>query len=177
MEENGIVSIALVGAESSGKTWLAERLAAHYATSHAPEYAREYFSDRSIHGHTTEDILKVAGGQLKAEQEARSNAQRLFFCDTALISIKIWAELEFKHVPPALAQMVADSRHDFYLVLDNSVPWDPDPLRLNKFDRERILQMHLAEVLKTGSPYELLKGADARLSAAISCVDAFLSSA
>src|SRR5262249_49670455 len=41
--------IAIVGAESTGKTTLAGQLARHYQTVWAPEYAREYLDTKGAH--------------------------------------------------------------------------------------------------------------------------------
>jgi nicotinamide riboside kinase len=44
---SGIVRIAIVGAESSGKTTLAQALAEKMGGEFVREYAREYFVDRT----------------------------------------------------------------------------------------------------------------------------------
>ena len=42
MNKETLIKVAIVGPESSGKTFLAEKLAAHYNCLWVPEYAREY---------------------------------------------------------------------------------------------------------------------------------------
>ena len=46
MKKNKVLKIVLFGPESTGKTTLAERLAAHYKTNWVPEYAREYLQKK-----------------------------------------------------------------------------------------------------------------------------------
>ena len=43
MEKNNLKKIAIIGAESTGKSWLCERLAKYFNTIWVPEYARKYF--------------------------------------------------------------------------------------------------------------------------------------
>ncbi len=38
------------------------------------------------------------------------------------------------------------------------MPWEKDALRDNKFEREMIFEMNLAEVKKTGAPYSIISG-------------------
>jgi NadR type nicotinamide-nucleotide adenylyltransferase len=62
--------VALVGAESTGKTTLAQALAAHFGTVWVPEFARAYLLARG--GVTEQDMHVIAQGQ--AESGARWRA-------------------------------------------------------------------------------------------------------
>ena len=42
------IKIGITGPESTGKTWLAEQLAAYFKTDYTPEYAREYLLKLNI---------------------------------------------------------------------------------------------------------------------------------
>ena len=42
VDTRGVVRVVVVGAESTGKTTLAQRLAVHYQTAWVPEYGRPY---------------------------------------------------------------------------------------------------------------------------------------
>ena len=44
-----LLRVSLTGPESTGKSTLAARLAAHYGTAFAPEFAREYLADVGPH--------------------------------------------------------------------------------------------------------------------------------
>jgi NadR type nicotinamide-nucleotide adenylyltransferase len=158
MERRSVIKIGVLGAESTGKTWLCEALAKHYNTVWVPEYAREYFHDSDIYNYTLEDLVIIAKKQIGLEEELLKKAQRFLFCDTTLITLKIWAELEFKHPPPFIEEHLPQVKYNHYFITNNEVPWVADALRQNKHSRELLLQMNCAEVEKTGIPYTLVTG-------------------
>ncbi|PBQ32004.1 ATPase [Sphingobacteriaceae bacterium] len=158
MEKRGILKIAVVGAESTGKSWLCEELARHYKTVWVPEYAREYFNDSDIYNYTLDDLVVIAKKQIALEQQLTNQARRFLFCDTTLITLKIWAELEFEQTPDYIDQHLKDTHYDYYLITDNQIPWEADPLRQNKHSREKLFEMNLAEVQKSLIPYTIISG-------------------
>ncbi|MDG1901743.1 MAG: AAA family ATPase, partial [Bacteroidales bacterium] len=54
--------IAVLGPESTGKTWLCVKLANHYRTTFCEEYARIYFQNKKYE-YSISDIDKIALGQ------------------------------------------------------------------------------------------------------------------
>ena len=64
-----IKKIVVIGPESTGKSTLCEKLAAHYNTIWAKEYAREYLLTHGTH-YTFENLLEVAKGQIEGEELA-----------------------------------------------------------------------------------------------------------
>ncbi|MES2679177.1 MAG: ATP-binding protein [Bacteroidota bacterium] len=158
MEKNGVRKIAVVGAESTGKTWLCEALAKHYHTVFVPEYAREYFNDSSIYNYTLNDLVVIAKKQIELENENISRASRFLFCDTTLITLKIWAELEFEQTPSFIADQLLKVTYDHYFLTDNAIPWMEDELRQNKHSRDLLFKMNLEEIILTGVPYTIITG-------------------
>lgn len=67
--------IVIIGPESTGKSTLCELLARHYNTLWCPEYAREYLLTHGVK-YTYEDLLTIAKGQLRLEDEYAENAKR-----------------------------------------------------------------------------------------------------
>lgn len=63
-----IKKIVVIGPESTGKSTLCEKLAAHYTTLWAREYAREYLEKHGA-DYTYEDLLPIAKGQIEMEEE------------------------------------------------------------------------------------------------------------
>ena len=173
----GIIRIAILGAESTGKTWLCERLAAHYNTQWVPEYAREYFHDSDIYNYTIKDLENIARKQIEMEETAAKKANRILFCDTTLITLKIWAELEFETCPPSITGCMDGDRYDLYLVTENDVEWESDALRQNKHSRELLKEMNIREVNYTGKPFIIITGkGEERLEAAVEAVNSLLTS-
>jgi NadR type nicotinamide-nucleotide adenylyltransferase len=168
MAQNNIKKIAIIGAESTGKTWLCETLAKHYQTVWVPEYARDYFNDSDIYNYTLEDLVTIAKKQILLEEELIQTAQQYLFCDTTLITLKIWAELEFQTTPKFISEQLLRIKYDHYFITNNDVPWTTDEQRQNKHSRDLLFKMNLEEVQKTGIPYTIITGIwDERLEMAI----------
>lgn len=173
MAEGSSIKIAIVGAESTGKTWLCEALAKHYSTVWVPEYAREYFNDSDIYNYTLDDLMIIAQRQVELEKKSLNEANGILFCDTSLITLKIWAELEFETTPDYIQQQLERVSYDYYLITDNQIPWVADKLRENKHSRELLFRMNVAEVEKSLIPYTIISGTDTqRLENAIAVINA-----
>jgi len=158
MAQNSLKKIAVIGAESTGKTWLCEELAKHYQTVWVPEYARDYFNDSDIYNYSLEDLVTIAKKQILLEEELIQTAQQYLFCDTTLITLKIWAELEFQTTPEFISEQLPRIKYDHYFITNNDVPWTADEQRQNKYSRELLFKMNLEEVQKTGIPYTIISG-------------------
>lgn len=158
MEKSNIIKIAVIGAESTGKSELCEALAKHYNTVWVPEYAREYFNDSDIYNYTQEDLVIIAKKQIKAENELINKAGRFLFCDTTLITLKIWAELEFKQTPDFIIENLSKIRYNHYFIMANDMPWIRDELRQNKFSRDMILQLNINEVQALKGEFSIING-------------------
>ena len=100
MEKNTIKKIAVIGAESTGKSNLCQSLAINYKTVFVPEYARTYFNTNDINNYSIFDLQIIAQKQIDLENELIKKANTLLFCDTTLLTLKIWGDLEFnKSIP------------------------------------------------------------------------------
>lgn len=123
--------IAIFGAESTGKSTLAERLAAHFGEPQAPEFVREFWTERAGRIEAT-DLDAIARGQIAAEEAAVARARRLVFCDTELLTNVLWADLLFPGECPAWVRAEAEQRsrhYALYLLCDTDLPFVPDPQR------------------------------------------------
>jgi len=172
MEKSSIIKIAVIGAESTGKSELCEALAKHYNTVWVPEYAREYFNDSDIYNYTIEDLIIIAEKQIALENEIAKKAKRFLFCDTTLITLKIWAELEFKKTPEFIHDNLYKIKYDHFFITDNDLPWTPDALRQNKFSRDMILEMNKKEVKDLNASFSIISGMnEERVKNAIKVID------
>jgi NadR type nicotinamide-nucleotide adenylyltransferase len=118
----------LAGAESTGKTTLAERLAAHYGTVWVPEHARSYLEARGGRFDVS-DITRIAVEHAASEDAALCHARRLIVCDTDALVTSVYAELYFGTVPPVVARLADERPADLTLLLDVDVPWVDDGFR------------------------------------------------
>ena len=89
-ERPQIKKVAVIGPECTGKSELSKFLAEHFKTEYVPEYARAYI-DRLVHPYVEADLLKIAHGQLRLEDENLIDSNQFMVCDTNLYVIKIWS--------------------------------------------------------------------------------------
>jgi NadR type nicotinamide-nucleotide adenylyltransferase len=129
--ERMIKRVVLFGTESTGKSALAQALAAHFGEPWAPEFVREFW-DRHGGQITAADLPTIARGQIANEETAALRAERLLFCDTDLLMNVRWADDLFPGACPDWVRESADLRaRDYacYLYCEPDLPWEPDPQR------------------------------------------------
>ena len=166
--------VAIVGAESTGKTTLAQALAAHFNTAWVPEFARDYLIARG--GVCTEaDMPVIADGQAAAEDALARRANRLLICDTNLLTTRLWHEHYFGPPPARLAALAAEHSAHLTLLCAPDTPWVGDGLRDSPTHRDWFHQRFQAELDAARLPYRILAGPyPARLPAAIEAVTGLL---
>lgn len=135
--------IALTGPESTGKTFLAEKLATYFHTVQRPEYARKYLEELG-RNYQEEDLLEIAKGQLLEDEKIITEyAEKEFvFFDTELTVIKIWAEDKFGRCHPFVQSAWEQQNYDLYLLLLPDLPWEPDPQREDPHRREYLFGLY-----------------------------------
>lgn len=169
-ENAGVKRIAILGAESTGKTTLARSLAMRFQTLWIPENAREYMSLHTGE-YTVADIEKIAREQLAQEEETITRANRFLFVDTELIISKVWCMDVFGACPEWIEQEIARNRYDLYLLTSNDLPWVPDPVRVNAQRRDYFFNWYKRELESHNFPFEIISGRyEARLLSAINAL-------
>ena len=153
------LTVAIVGAECSGKTTLAEGLAQRFNAPSVPEYARDYLAGRT--SYDAEDVLAIARGQHRAEA-AMTHGTNLVFADTDLVVIKIWWSIRFggsnAWVDATLDAQLAKGRARRYLLPTPDIAWVADGLRENPNDRPA-LHARYRQLLDTlGAEYVEIAG-------------------
>lgn len=166
--------IAILGAESTGKSTISKALAEHYHTIFVPEYARTYFETHDINHYGVSDLEIIAKNQLELEKECESKATDYLLCDTSLITVKIWAVYQFNKSPEFITNTIKAADYDLYLICNNDVAWIEDPQRRNENLRESLFKWTKHELQKLNIDYKIIKGTgDERLKSAITTIDAF----
>ncbi|MFZ4521816.1 MAG: AAA family ATPase [Bacteroidales bacterium] len=169
-----ILKIAITGPESTGKSMLAEQLAAHYKTVWVPEYAREYLE---VLGKPYEehDILLIAQGQAAAETGMLMKATKYLFCDTELLVTKIWSDVRYGRCDPWILENVDSNRYDLYLLCDIDLPWQYDPLREHPDQRQYLFDLYYNELKGREFPFAVVRGTGPdRLKCALSIIENIL---
>ena len=119
--------VCLTGAESTGKSTLAPRLAALLGGVVVEEYGRLY---AEAHGtdFTRDDLRRIAAGHIAARRAVEAGAPRLIVEDTDIVVTCAWAEILFGEADPLLEAIPATA--DLYLLFSPDVPWVDDGTRM-----------------------------------------------
>lgn len=152
-----IKKIVITGPESSGKTTLAEQLAEVFGTVWVPEFARQYLNDLG-RPYVAADLLEIARGQVKLEDEMAAQANGLLFLDTSLEVIKIWSEVRFGKCEPWILKQLQARLPDHYLLCLPDLPWVPDPQRENPDNRDVLLGIYRRELNSLGVKFTKVSG-------------------
>lgn len=152
--------VALVGAESTGKSTLAAALAQRFGTRWVPEFAREYLGRRGgacLPG----DLPIIARAQAAAEEELLLAANRYLFCDTDLLATALWSRRYFGACDPEVARLAGERRYDLTLLLANDLPWVDDGLRDSPGHREWFSEEFGRELSSRGRAFQVVSGTGA----------------
>jgi len=176
-----IVRVVLFGPESTGKTTLSSHLARHYNTVWVREYAREYLQNKWNNERKTcenSDLMPIAFGQMKLENELSKKAHRILICDTDLLETKVYSEEYYGgFVNPNLETAAIANTYDLYLLTYIDTPWEKDDLRDRPELRLEMFNAFESALKKYNRPYILLKGdKKTRLEIAIKKIDEILNS-
>ncbi len=171
-----LFKVVLFGPESTGKTTLSEQLATHYNTVWVPEYAREYLQhkwDREQKTCEPKDLLPIAEGQMKLENERAQQANGILICDTDLLETKVYSEAYYLgYCDPLLEKYAQRNTYDLYLLTYVDTPWEPDDLRDKPHEREKMFNYFKEALEQNGKNFIILKGNKrVRLQTAISAID------
>ncbi len=172
MEEKKVIKIAVVGPESTGKSTLCEQLALHYQTVFVPEYARHYFKKKNIDDYSLNELETIYVHQVENEKKVIPTANKFLFCDTTLLTGKIWGLEDFRSVPPFITTNISKVKYDLYLLTNNDVIWKKDSLRKNPDNREHIYNRNIEELKLLQANYKVIEGInEQRLTNAIKYID------
>jgi nicotinamide riboside kinase len=152
-----MVRIIITGAESSGKSSLTKHLGEVFELPYALEYARYYLEENGPE-YDLEQLRIMSRLHLNYQQEKVPISTPCGIFDTDLINYKIWAEEVFGCCPAEVSTGIEQETSHVYLLCKPDLPWEPDPLRKNQHDTQRLYQRHLDEITRLKRPYELVEG-------------------
>ena len=167
--------IVLIGAESTGKSTLAEALSGHYGEPWTEEFVRSYVDqlDDDLQAH---DLEPIAKGQLALEDSALQRANRLIIHDTNILSSIIYASYYFDTVLEWVNDAFLEREYSLYLLCLPDIPWQADPGQrespaarnsLHELFKDRLNILNLPFVEISGNKTE-------RLTQAVQAIDATL---
>ncbi|GGW46654.1 AAA family ATPase [Arenibacter certesii] len=174
-----VIKVVLFGPESTGKTTLSKQLAKHYKSVWVPEYAREYLQDKWNNEKKTcepQDLLPIAEGQMKLENELSEQATDVLICDTDLLETKVYSEAYYLgYCDPLLEKYALGNSYDLYLLTYIDVPWEKDDLRDKPKERERMFLYFKETLERYNRNFVILKGdKQTRLKTAVKYINQLL---
>ena len=174
-----LVKVVLFGPESTGKTTLARLLAEHYETVWVPEFARDYLQEKFNRTQIIceySDLLPIAKGQMRLENELAMEANRVLICDTDLLETLVYSRQYYEgRVDPLLRKNAELNTYDLYLLTDIDVPWEPDDLRDRPHQREEMFRAFEQALIDYDREFIHLSGSqDQRMETAIDHIDRLL---
>lgn len=162
-----VARIAILGAESSGKSTLAAALAERYGTLWVPEYLREFVDTRQRVPFEADQVL-IARTQLAREDEAAARASQLLFCDTTPFMTALYSRFYWHRVDEELARLAARHAYAATFVAAPDTPWEADGLQRESAEiRDYVHGQVIGALEARGIAYSLLEGSvEARMERA-----------
>lgn len=144
----------VTGPESCGKTSLSEYLASELGLKLIPEYARKYIAtlDRP---YVKEDLDRIARQQI-IEWNQNRDISSIF--DTDVLTTLIWYKEKYGAVPDYMREHWLCQKGTIYLLCKPDLPWQPDPLRENPNDRDRLFEIYFHYLNAYGKPFKIVSG-------------------
>lgn len=132
--------ITIFGAESTGKTTMAKKMAEKYNSPYVPEWARPYLESLETPEVTDERMSMIVRGQLASQRTVRSvEGNPFIFQDTDLFSTVGYyniygggSEIERGEC----FEFALNNASDLYIVMNSNIKFSPDPLRYGITKRE-----------------------------------------
>jgi NadR type nicotinamide-nucleotide adenylyltransferase len=174
------VRVAVVGAESTGKTTLARALAERFSTTWVPEYGRP-FSARKVAEGTgeaweTAEFVSIARTQVADEDAAARRCGPVLVCDTDALTTSIWHRRYHDGVACAeVDRLAADRPYDLYVVTGDEIPWVDDGTRDGEHIRSDFHRQVRAAVAARTDPWIEVHGSiEERVAAAAAAIESIL---
>jgi nicotinamide riboside kinase len=158
----GVVEkVVFVGAESTGKSTLAEHLARAFDTVFVPEIGRFIWEEKQGRL-SVDDYVEIAVRHRQAEAEASLRARRYLFVDTSALTTLLLGYC-FGHIKEAPAELLGyaedcKQRYTHHFVCADDIPYEIDPARENEAWRGRIQKLVIEDLEARGIPYTVVRG-------------------
>ena len=168
-----VIRVVVTGSECTGKTTLAEALAAHYGTTPVPEYARLFVAEKGA-APVYADVDAIARGQMALEDKhaglelrrtdpeletagpgvpttSSGDTRSLLIQDTDLLSTVVYSKHYYGECPGWIERALRKRAADLYLLAGIDVPWIPDGDQRDRGDRREEMQELFRAALTAGA--------------------------
>jgi NadR type nicotinamide-nucleotide adenylyltransferase len=156
-----LIKVVLLGAPSTGKSTLAEKLAEHFKTTHMPEYGREYWELNNIQRRLTpEQLLEIAVTHRERELVLAHEANQYFFIDTNALTTKVFSQYYHGDSLPGLSELSNETkeRYDLVILCGDDIPYDDTVDRSGETNRSDFQKSTIQELDEMGIKYHEVTG-------------------
>jgi nicotinamide riboside kinase len=152
-----MIKIALTGPECSGKTTLAIELGRRLDVNFIPEFARHYLNTLN-RPYNKADLDVIAKKQQQGISLIGRTASKYMVVDTEMLVLKIWSQEKYREVSPYIQMLYAEQDFDLLVLCKPDIPYEDDLQRENPHDRDRLFDIYLAELQKSGKKFITVEG-------------------
>ncbi len=168
--------VVLIGAESTGKSTLAEALAKTLGTVWVPEHGRWYWEGRrhlDDQGWSTDEFVRIARAQRQLEDDlARRATGGVVIADTDALVTAVWHERYRGHPDTELDAMAKAVAPDLYLVCRPDFGWVQDGTRESEDHRSTMQESMEQRAEASGATVATLSGPhQERIEVALDAID------
>ena len=156
-----VTKVVFLGAPSTGKTTLAERMAREFGTVWMPEYGREYWEAHQVDRRLTrEQLVEIAEGHLEREEQKILESDRFLFVDTDARTTRIFSRYYHGTAHPRLEELAdqALSRYDLVFLCGDDIPYDDSWDRSGEVNRAWMQEQIRNDLMERGDPFVELRG-------------------
>jgi NadR type nicotinamide-nucleotide adenylyltransferase len=165
-------TICLHGPESTAKSTLAPRLAAHFGSTWIAEFGRTY-TEWFGTSWTMADLVEIARAHDAETRTAVAAGKLPVILDTDPLMTCVWAEMLYGRHDPWFDAW--DNCADLYLLFDIDLPWVADGTRIfgTVAERQRFFDLSRAILERRGVRWALVRGeGEARYRRALEAIEA-----
>lgn len=166
-------TVTVFGAESCGKTTMTRALSKELNGHFLPEWAREYLE--TVGAEVTDERMRaIVEGQAALQKTAKNDLfnKPFVFCDTDLYSTlgyyRLWGGGTDRDID--LCEYLAKQlKSDFYIVMNDGIPFEPDPLRYGGDKRESGMQFWIDILEEFKLPYYVVPNTSKHMQTNYAC--------
>ena len=165
-----LIKIAIIGAECTGKSSLAEGLSNYFSEHHSCNWVPEYlrlFVEESQRTPLLEEQISIAREQKALEERLEQSLQisskdseyALLFCDTTPLLTSVYNQVIFGKSDVLVDQMAAKHDYDLTLFTQTDLPWVSDGVQRDGPEtRAAVHEMIQLRLKELQIPYQTISG-------------------
>jgi NadR type nicotinamide-nucleotide adenylyltransferase len=156
-----VANVVFLGAPSTGKTTIADRMAQEYGTVWMPEYGREYWEQHQVNRRLSlVQLEEIAERHLEREEDLLRQANRFLFTDTNAITTYMFSLYYHAAATQRLKELADQAvyRYDLVFVCDTDIPYDDTWDRSGDVNRRSFQKQIVADLVLRRVPFVILRG-------------------